>query len=70
MVPVMRKPLVEGDFPRLSAAHRNNAVFPAINSPANKGKHKQTAVQEIVGVRDAVAIIEAALRQYREKFGA
>ena len=39
VVSVMRKPLVEGDFPRLSAAHRNNAVFSAINSPANKGKH-------------------------------
>ena len=32
-------------------------------------EHKQTAVQEIVGVRDAVSIIEGALRQYREKFG-
>lgn len=33
-------------------------------------EHKETAVQEIVGVRDAVRIIEGALRQYREKFAA
>ena len=33
-------------------------------------EHKQTAVQEVVGAKDAVRIIESALRQYREKFGA